>query len=101
MAHKEGKKPAIIVYVTPEQHAHVKDLSLIHISRYQDATLSAASLRLADAMQLAIDTFEGVMKNSTASDAAKVSAARAVLDGGLRAVSYTHLDVYKRQVIEN
>lgn len=54
------------------------------LARYQDATLSTASLRLADAMQLAIDTFEGVMKNSTASDAAKVSAARAVLDGGLR-----------------
>ncbi len=27
MAHKEGKKPAIIVYVTPEQHAHVKDVA--------------------------------------------------------------------------
>lgn len=49
-----------------------------------DALLSQAAAGLLTDLSLARQTLRGVMQSQGASDAAKVSAARAVLDGSLR-----------------
>ena len=50
----------------------------------QDALLGLAARRLAKEMGAALDVLVAVMNSKSASDAARVSAARAVLDSGLR-----------------
>lgn len=51
---------------------------------HQDAVLGDAARRLAHEMGKALDVLCSIMQSATATDAARVSAARAVLDSGLR-----------------
>ncbi len=50
----------------------------------QDAVLGEAARRLAREMGAALDVLCAIMRDASATDAARVSAARAVLDSGLR-----------------
>jgi phage terminase small subunit len=54
------------------------------LTERQDAVLGHVSRRLASEMGAALDVLCGIMRNTAANDAARVSAARAVLDSGLR-----------------
>jgi len=56
----------------------------IELSRLSDAMLASACVGLLDDMSLARTTLRTVMQSDQASDAARVSAARAVLDASLR-----------------
>lgn len=54
------------------------------LAERQDAVLGHVSRRLAAEMGAALDVLCSIMRNTAATDAARVSAARAVLDSGLR-----------------
>ncbi len=54
------------------------------LAQRQDGILGHVARRLASEMGEALDVLSAVMNDATAKDAARVSAARAVLDGGLR-----------------
>ena len=54
------------------------------LSQYTDGMLAQAAASLLGDMTLARQTLRDVMQSERASDAARVSAARAVLDSGLR-----------------
>lgn len=54
------------------------------LARRQDGILGHVSRRLATEMETALDVLHEVMVNADAPDAPRVSAARAVLDGGLK-----------------
>lgn len=54
------------------------------LSERQDVVLAHVSRRLATEMGAALDVLGSIMRDRAASDAARVSAARAVLDSGLK-----------------
>jgi len=54
------------------------------LARRQDAALGEASARLSVAMSESVDVLREVMRDKVASAPARVSAARAVLDAGLK-----------------
>ena len=54
------------------------------LAERQDAVLRQVSLDLASEMGAALDVLGSIMRDTTASDSARVSAARAVLDSGLK-----------------
>jgi len=54
------------------------------LAERQDAILRRVSLDLASEMGAALDVLGSIMRDTAASDSARVSAARAVLDSGLK-----------------
>ena len=54
------------------------------LAAHQDAVLGDAARRLAREMGAALDVLCAIMRDKGATDAARVSAARAVLDSGLK-----------------
>jgi hypothetical protein len=54
------------------------------LAERQDGILGHVSRRLASEMGRALDVLSGIMQNEAANDAPRVSAARAVLESGLR-----------------
>lgn len=61
------------------------------LAQRQDAVLGQAARRLAGAMGQALTVLEEVMQSRTATDSAKVAAARGVLECGLRVVELAAL----------